>query len=65
MTLNQWQTSFLRRLVELGGAISVPEGVLNEELLELIKVDYVREGRAQPSQVCYEITEAGRAALSE
>jgi hypothetical protein len=39
MMLNQWQLAFLHRLVELGGFISVPDGVVNQELIELIEAD--------------------------
>jgi hypothetical protein len=63
MMLNQWQLAFLHRLVELGGFISVPGGVVNQELIELIEADYVLDGSGGSSRTRYEITEAGRAAI--
>jgi hypothetical protein len=60
---NQWQLAFLHRLVELGGFISVPDGVVNQELVELIEADYVLDGSGGSSRTRYEITEAGRAAI--
>ncbi len=62
MVLNQWQHNFLRRLVELGGSITVPDGVVNQDLIDLIEGDYVSEGDSGGGRTCYEITEAGRAA---
>ena len=62
MALNQWQYDFLRRLVELGSSITVPDGVVNQELIELIEADYVVEGSGGSGRTRYEITEAGRAA---
>jgi hypothetical protein len=61
MTLNQWQRSFLNRLIELGGSISVPTGVVTDDLIALIEANYVREGSGGTSQTRYEITKAGRA----
>jgi DNA-binding PadR family transcriptional regulator len=63
MALNLWQTNFLRRLVELGGSISVPDGVVNKELIELIEADYVVEGDGGRGRTYYKITKAGRAAI--
>ena len=54
---------FLRRLVELGGSISVPDGVVNQELIELIEADYVLEGDGGSGRTYYKITNAGRAAI--
>jgi len=65
MTLNEWQQNFLRRLVELGGSISVPDGVLNQELIELIEADYVVEGDGGSGRTYYKITKAGRAAIQK
>jgi hypothetical protein len=65
MALNQWQHNFLRRLVELGGSISVPDGVINEELIELLEAGYVLEGSGGPGRTRYKITEAGRAAATQ
>jgi hypothetical protein len=65
VTLNQWQLDFLRRLVELGGSISVPDGVVNQELIELIEADYVLEGYGGGGRTYYKITNAGRAAIKQ
>jgi len=62
---NQWQRNFLNRLVELGGSISVPTGVVNQELIELIKTDYVYGSDAGRGCTCYKITAAGRAAIQQ
>jgi hypothetical protein len=64
MALNQWQHDFLRRLVELRGSITVPDGVVNEELLGLIEADYVTEGCGGSGRARYAITKAGRAAIA-
>ena len=63
--INQWQHSFLRRLVELSGSISVPSGVVNEDLRDLIDRDHVRESYDQAGRVRYAITEIGRAAIKD
>jgi predicted transcriptional regulator len=63
--INQWQHSFLRRLVELSGSITVPSGVVNEELRDLIDRAHVRESYDQAGRVRYEITEIGRAAIKD
>ena len=63
MTLSEWQHRFLNRLVELGGSISVPDGVVNQELNELIEADYVVEGDGGGGRTYYKITKAGRAAI--
>jgi hypothetical protein len=65
MPTNQWQHNFLRRLVELGGSISVPNGVVNRELIELIETDYVRGCDAGRGCTYYKITTAGRAAIEQ
>jgi hypothetical protein len=65
MALNQWQHNFLRRLVELGGSISVPNGVVNQEIIELIEGDYVLEGDGGRGRAYYKITKAGRAAIKQ
>ena len=65
MATNQWQRNFLRRLVELGGSISVPNGVVNQELIELIETDYVRGCAAGRGCTYYKITAAGRAAIEQ
>jgi hypothetical protein len=65
MTLNQWQHDFLRRLTELGGSITVPDGVVNQELIELIEADFVVEGSGGSGRTRYEITEAGRVAIRQ
>jgi hypothetical protein len=65
VTLNQWQLDFLRRLGELGGSISVPDGVVNQELIELIEADYVLEGDGGGGRTYYKITNAGRAAIKQ
>jgi DNA-binding MarR family transcriptional regulator len=61
--INQWQHNFLCRLVELGGSISVPSGVVNEDLRDLIDRDYVRQSDDKHARVRYAITEIGRAAI--
>ncbi len=63
MALNQWQYSFLRRLVELGGSITVPDGVVNQDLIDLIEADYVLDGDGGGGRTRYEITETGRATI--
>ena len=63
MALNQWQHNFLHRLVELGGSITVPDGVVNQELIDLIEADYVLEGSGGGGRRYYKITNAGRAAI--
>lgn len=65
MALNQWQHSFLRRLVELGGSVSVPDGVVNQDLIDLIEADYVLEGDGGGGRTYYKITNAGRAAIKQ
>jgi hypothetical protein len=62
MTLTQWQRRFLRRLVELGGSISVPAGVMNEDLLALIEFGYLQE-KSRGSQTSYTLTKKGRLAI--
>jgi DNA-binding PadR family transcriptional regulator len=64
MTLNQWQQSFLRRLVELGGSVTVPDGVVNQDLIDLVDADYVTEGDGGSGRTYYQITKVGRAAIA-
>jgi len=65
MTLNHWQQSFLRRLIELGGSVSVPDGVVNQDLIDLIEADYVTEGDGGGGRTYYKITNAGRVATKQ
>ena len=65
MALNQWQQSFLRRLVELGGSVSVPDGVVNQDLVDLIEASYVMEGDGGGGRTYYKITNAGRVAIKQ
>ena len=65
MNINQWQLRFLTRLVELGGSVDVPVGVVNEDLVGLIEADYVLEGDGGGGRTHYRITKTGRAAIQE
>jgi hypothetical protein len=65
MTLNEWQQRFLLRLAELGGSITVPVGVANEDLVALIEADYVLESDSGVGQTRYEITKGGRTAIKQ
>ena len=62
MALNEWQHDFLRHTIESGGSTGdIPGGIVNEDLVGLIKVGYV-QAHDVAGTVRYEITEPGRAA---
>ena len=64
MILTLWQQRFLQRLVTLGGSITVPIGVVNDDLLALIEVKCVRQNNRGGS-TNYTITKKGRMATGQ